>query len=105
MEQTLGSGQHRGSKYFAHRNVHIGHTVFKVRLLCLICQGVQENLHLRLIACPCIAGYGHILCLIQHIYQVLLDLFVLLIIQRIDADSLMENLCKILANRRYRECR
>ena len=42
-------------------------------------------------------------CLIQHIHQVLLNLFVLLVIQCVDADGLMENLRKVFPDGRYRK--
>ena len=64
---------------------------------------MQENLHLCFIACRCVSGYCYIFCLIQHIYQILLDFFVLLIIQRIDTDGLVEDFRKISADGRYRE--
>ena len=64
---------------------------------------MQGNLHMGLISGLCISRYRHILCPIQYIHQILLDLFVLLVIQRIDANRLMEDLRKIRSDRRNRE--
>ena len=101
MKYSFSTGQYRRSKYLPNRNIHICHTVFKVRLMCCICQMVQHDLH----ACPVLSSalYDHIFSKVKGIYDLLLDLLIFLIIQGIDPDHLIEDLRIVLTDLRCRE--
>ena len=101
MEKALCPCQNRRGEYFTYRNVHISHTVFKIRLFLRICQLVKRDFQVRFICSP--PGNCHILRLIQNINQLLLHIPVPFIIQRIDPDRFRKDLPEILSNRRNRK--
>ena len=102
MKGSACSGQYRRSKHFTNRNVHICHTVLKIRLFLRICQFMKMNQKIRLIVST--SFDFHPLTGIQGIDDRLLDFLIEMIIQCIDLYDLTENFLIISTNLRNRIC-
>ncbi len=101
MQNTVRGGQHRGSKHFSHRDIHIRHTVFKVCLSVRVLQLMQTDLQIRPVGAAPFDCYGH--PLVQHINDLLLDPLVQLIVQCVDAHDIVEDLLILRPDIRYRK--
>ena len=78
MQNTIGSFQDRRCKDFPHRNIDIGHAVFKDRLFCRIRQRMQ--LHPDICVIVSTSGHMYALSLIQCVNDMLLDGLVFFIV-------------------------
>ena len=100
MKDPTGSCKLRGGKNFSYRNVHICHTVLKIRLFLRICQLMKMDQKIRLIIST--AFDLHPLTGVQSIDDRLLDLLIKMIIQSIDLYDLTENFLIISTDLRNR---
>ena len=101
MQHALCSGKLRRCEHLSHRNIHVCHTVFKIRLLCRIGERMEHYLHISTIFISAFDPYPF--RLVQRVDDTLLNRLVRLIIQRIYLQYLIENRFKILSYLRYGE--
>ena len=102
MKDSACACQLRRCKDFAHRNVHICHTVLKIRLFLRICQFMKMDQKIRLIVST--SFDFHPLTGIQGIDDRLLDFLIEMVFQCIDLYDLTENFLIISTNLRNRIC-
>lgn len=100
MQLSVCSRQFRRGKYFPHRDIDICHAVFKIRLFFRIFQFVK--LYTQICPVFTFSQNMHTRSEIQCIDQLLLNLLIQIIVQRIDFYSLTKDFFKLISDRRYR---
>ena len=100
MKRSLGSRKHRRGEHLADGNVDVRTAVFEVRLLRGIRQGVKHHLHICLVL-PA-SGHRHVSAAVEHVDNLLLNLFIMRVRERVAADGLAEHFLEVVADGRHR---
>ena len=98
MERPFRTRQRRGGEHLSHRDIHIRHAVFEIRLFFRILKGMEHYPEIGSV--PLHPPDQHIFPQVKGIDDPLLHLLIKPVIQGIDPDHLIENLRKALSDLR-----